>query len=301
MSGLISGEAVVLDLAPARVASRGLAFVIDAAVQATILVAAVVALSAVADGLGGDDALLAALGLIAVVAALVGYPLTLETLTRGRTLGKLALGLRVVRADGASVRFRHSLIRALWGVVELWLTTGVIAVIASLSSQDAQRLGDRFAGTLVVREPRAKAPPMRWTMPPRMAEWAATADLSRVDDRLALRVRGFLARATEFTAAARWTTAVGLADEALVRVSPAPPPGIHPEEFLTAVVAERQRRDLTVPAAASTPPPPPAPAPVAAPVREGPRPAETPPQQQTPEPTPSPQTAPPPGGFTPPG
>ena len=31
------------------------------------------------------------------------YPTTLETLTRGKSFGKLALGLRVVRDDGGTV------------------------------------------------------------------------------------------------------------------------------------------------------------------------------------------------------
>ena len=56
--------------------------------------------------------------IVAVVLVVVGYPVALETLLRGRTLGKLALGLRVVRDDGGPVGFRQALVRGLAGVIE---------------------------------------------------------------------------------------------------------------------------------------------------------------------------------------
>src|ERR1700704_2325043 len=61
-------------------------------------------------------ALADALVLIVLVLVLIGYRVVMETLTRGRTLGKMMLGLKVVRDDGSSIRFRHALVRAL-----LWL------------------------------------------------------------------------------------------------------------------------------------------------------------------------------------
>ena len=83
---------------------------------------------------------------------LVGGPIAVETLSHGRSLGKLACGLRVVRDDGGPIRFRHALVRGAMGVVEILMTFGVIACIASLVSARGRRLGDVFAGTLVVRE-----------------------------------------------------------------------------------------------------------------------------------------------------
>ena len=46
----------------------------------------------------------------------LGYPVAMETLTRGRTLGKMALGLRVVRDDGGPITFRQALVRGLVGL-----------------------------------------------------------------------------------------------------------------------------------------------------------------------------------------
>ena len=88
---------------------------------------------------------------------LVGGPIAVETLSHGRSLGKLACGLRVVRDDGGPIRFRHALVRGAIGVVEILMTFGVVACVASLVSARGRRLGDVFAGTLVVRE-RVPAP-----------------------------------------------------------------------------------------------------------------------------------------------
>ena len=70
--------------------------------------------------------------LVAPVLVLVGYPLAFETATRGRTLGMMAMGLRVVSEDGGPERFRQALFRALAGVIEIWMLMGAPAVICSV-------------------------------------------------------------------------------------------------------------------------------------------------------------------------
>ena len=67
----------------------------------------------------------------------MGYPAVFETATRGRSLGKMALGLRVVSDDGGPERFRQALFRALAGVIEIWTFAGGPAVICSLLSPRA--------------------------------------------------------------------------------------------------------------------------------------------------------------------
>ena len=102
---------------------------------------------------------------IFTVLVFVGYPLIFETATRGRTLGKMAMGLRVVSDDGGPERFRQALFRALASVVEIWMLLGSPAVICSMLSPKAKRLGDIFAGTVVISErgPKLGPPPV---MPP---------------------------------------------------------------------------------------------------------------------------------------
>lgn len=304
MTDLVTGEAVVLELRLAKLASRALALAIDLMVQLALLF--VVAFVAAGVAAGADDALAAAIGLVLYVLVIVGYPVAFETLTRGRTLGKLALGLRVVREDGGPIRFRHAFVRGLLAVVEIWMTFGSIALITSLASSKGKRVGDYLAGTVVVRErvPVAGAPIA--AMPPQLAAWAAGLDLSRVPDDLALAARQYLTRAGELAPQVRDGMGARLAAEMAAVTSPAAPPGVPPWAFLSAVLAERRRRELArlqpaaqywgAPAAPphGAPPywgtPPPPAWPPAAPGHAGPAaPPRTPPEQH-------------PGGpFTPPG
>ena len=84
-------------------------------------------------------------------------------------------------------------------MVEIWLTFGSVALIASLASSQGRRLGDYLGGTVVVHERvPVRASPMA-AMPPQLAGWAAGLDLSRVPDDLALAARQFLARAHELS------------------------------------------------------------------------------------------------------
>jgi uncharacterized RDD family membrane protein YckC len=238
---IVTGEAVALDLQPAAFASRAVSGLLDLLVQGSALFFVIVTVSAASTGL--DDAAAAAVGLTASIAVIVGYPVVFETLTRGRTLGKLAMGLRTVRDDGGPIRFRHALVRALLEVVEVWALLGSPALISSLASSRGKRLGDHLAGTFVVRERGAatrSSPPM---MPWRLAGWALAADLGRIPDALAVAVRQFLGRAPSMHLPSRQAMAVALADELSAYVAPPPPAPTHPEEFLAAVLAERRRRD----------------------------------------------------------
>ena len=106
---LVTGEAVALDLPAASLGMRMLSGLIDLFVLQ--MLASVVLTVASMFVLRADDAVAAGIMLLATVAVLVGYPVTLETLTRGRTIGKLATGLRTLRDDGGPITFRHALNR----------------------------------------------------------------------------------------------------------------------------------------------------------------------------------------------
>lgn len=241
-SELVTGEAVALDLRPASFATRGLAWLMDAAIQVGILVAGLWLGSLAFTGL--DQAAVAA-GMIALtVGVLVGLPVTVETLTRGRSVGKLALGLRVVRDDGGPVRFRQALVRGLVGFGEIWLTFGSPALITSLVHPRGKRIGDLLAGSYVVRERSRDVSPPPVQMPPELEPWVRAADIGRLPDRLALSGRQFLFRAGRLHPASRARLGTAIAAEMSRYVAPPPPPGTHPERLIAAVLAERRDRDL---------------------------------------------------------
>ncbi|MEV5517197.1 RDD family protein [Streptomyces flaveolus] len=242
MSELVTGEAVALELRPARLPSRALAVLLDLAVAVAAYVVGTVALVASTSSL--DMAAQTALSLAVFVLVLVGGPIAVETLSHGRSLGKMACGLRVVRDDGGPIRFRHALVRGLIGVVEILLTLGVVACIASLVSARGRRVGDVFAGTLVVRE-RVPAAPTGFLPPP--PPWLAgrfsELDLSAVPDGLWLAVRQYLARMGQLDPQVGWTMAERLASDVAARTGAPAPQGVPPAAYLAAVLQERQARE----------------------------------------------------------
>ncbi|WP_299557750.1 RDD family protein [uncultured Mycolicibacterium sp.] len=238
---VVTGDAVVLDVQIAQLPVRAAAALVDLIAMFVGYVLGLVLWAVAAEDV--DPALAAAILVIFTVLVLVGYPVVFETATRGRSLGKLALGLRVVSDDGGPERFRQALFRALAGVLELWMFTGAPAVICSLLSGRGKRIGDYFAGTVVISERAARLGPPP-PMPPELAWWAASLQLSGLSPELTERARQFLSRATQLTPPVRAQLGYRIAAEVAARIAPPPPPGVHPERMLAAVLAERHRREL---------------------------------------------------------
>jgi uncharacterized RDD family membrane protein YckC len=300
---VITGEAVAVDLRLAGAGSRGIAALIDIALATVIQLALIIVLLIIGAGTNSDA--FATVLIVTILLVTLGYPVGMETLWRGRTVGKATMGLRVVRDDGGPIRFRHAFVRGLVGVIleKPGLTYGLAALIPMLASSRKKRLGDMAAGTIVLQERvpgRLEAP---ITMPPPLAGWAASLDLSAVDDGLALRMRHFLTRATQLTPDARATLEHQMVGEVTTRVG-APPPDAPGWAVLTAVLAERRRRAFaaTQPVAQAVPW---APSPQWVP---SPQPAvpvvAAPPAAAQPPPTPAPAASQPPPasttGFAPP-
>ncbi|MFE0422460.1 RDD family protein [Streptomyces sp. NPDC058953] len=242
MSALVTGDAVVLGLQPAKLPSRALAMTIDLVLVWGLFLLVSFVLTLTTASL--DPAAGAALAVASFLLVAVGMPISVETLSKGRSPGKLACGLRVVRDDGGPIRFRHALVRGAMGVVEITGSLGVIACIASLVSARGRRIGDVFAGTLVVRERvptgrDGRVPPP----PPWLAGRFAALDLSAVPDDLWLAIRQYLTRSGQLDPAVGWSMGVRLADEIVRRTGARAPEGVHPGAFLAAVVHERQTRD----------------------------------------------------------
>ena len=277
MSQLVTGEAVALDLRDAALPSRMLAAVIDAIVQAALFLGMFFLFALF--GAANEAAAAAEVISVVVLTGLV-YPVLSETLWRGRTLGKAALGLRVVRDDAGPIGFRQAFVRGLVGffVERPGVTFYSAGVICSLLNARGKRIGDLVAGTVVVQERVYGSTTYVAMMPPPLAGWAQTLDLARLPDELALSVRSFLARAPQMSPASRAELGDRLSAAVGSFTAPPPPPGTPGWAYLTAVLAERRRRaeqaGVPLPTAAVPPAAPP----------------------------PTPQSPPPPsGGFTLPG
>ncbi|MFC5826818.1 RDD family protein [Nonomuraea insulae] len=313
MSEVVTGDAVVVEVRVAQMPSRALAIIIDMAVQFTVLILAYALLGAFAGVT--DFAMFAAVMIVLMVLVMVGYPVLFETLTRGRSLGKLALGLRVVSDDGSPERFRQALFRGLAGVVEFWVLSGAPALIASLVSQRGKRLGDVFAGTIVISDRAPRNSGQLIVMPPQLAHWATTLELSQLPDQVAQAARQYLSRWHDLSPQVQHEMGVRIATQTAAYVSPAAPAGVPPHAYLSAVLAERRRREQARFARRMGngapqpgpygPPQPPAPyTPQPSYPQQQPRPyPQQPPTYPQPQRPPAPAPEPPkatPGGFAPP-
>lgn len=238
---LVTGEAVALDLPPASIAMRMVSGLIDVVATLVLLVAVIYLYSAATVRASGALAHVAVVGTLITV--FIVAPTATETLTRGKSLGKLATGLRTVRDDAGPISFQHAFVRTLVGFVEIYAFTGVPAFFSALVSKRGKRLGDYAAGTYVVRE-RVKlrlVPPR--PMPAELHAWARSADVVSLPTPLALGVRQFLARAPMMAPGPRTELAHRLAEQVGPYVAPPPPSGTPDEAFLLAVVATRRDRD----------------------------------------------------------
>ena len=260
-------EGVSLDLVLAGLGSRFGAFVLDFVIQVGAFVVVLLAVNAVGGGgRGGSGSLLVAEGVLSATALLdfLGYFVLCEMLWSGRSVGKRAMGIRVVRPDGTSEGFWSSLLRNLGRLVDMM--PGVFYLVGSiviLATPRNQRLGDLLGNTIVIRDRQAAAvlqadtpfdDPSRWMLPvggnpqwwtgpgarglpPELANW----DVSAVSEAELALIRRFLANRDGYTVEARAQLAMQLAARVWPLVSgPVSPP--HPEVLLEGVVLVKSLR-----------------------------------------------------------
>lgn len=237
---LVVGEAVALDVLPAGIALRLAAALLDGLCLVVLYVMLLIGLARVWPN-GLDEAWQAAVQIASLVVVLVLVPAAVETITRGKSVGRYALGTRVVRLDGGAVSFRHAFTRALVALLELWGSFGSIALVVALFGSKPRRLGDLLAGTVVQHErlPRSTDPVV--LLPPSLTGWAAVADVRALPQRLENRLGAFFRGAASVQPALREATALALAAEVAPYAHPVPP--VPAEDFLAGVVALRRGRD----------------------------------------------------------
>jgi len=243
--GIVTPEAVLLELRAAGLASRMLAKSLDLLVMFAVFSAGTYVVALVGAGLtggqGGPGTVAVILLTLWVFAVFLVLPIVMEVMTRGRSLGKMALSMRVVTMEGGPTTFRHALGRGLLQPFEVY--TG-LAVFPGLFTRPTRRFGDLISGTFVISErvdartavPTAFLPP--WGYEP----YVAALDVGRIDDSQYVLIRSLLLRCHEMSPEARWHLTVGLADGIRALVTPQPHHGIAPEVFLQCVAGAFQRR-----------------------------------------------------------
>ena len=140
-------ENVALGYATAGLGSRMLAQIIDNLLIFAILFVVLLGASALAS-IGA--AWVAVLTIGATILVYLGYFAVAEAVSGGRTPGKAALGLRVVRLDGSAADLTAILVRNIVRLIDVFVFE--IGIIVMFFQPMSRRLGDLAAGTVVVRE-----------------------------------------------------------------------------------------------------------------------------------------------------
>ena len=237
--GIETPEHVAVHFELAGVGSRTAAALLDTVVAVFALVLLGWAAVALLGGGGGTLARwVIALLILAFTFGLLGYFVLLEALNGGRTLGKQAVGIRVVMETGHPVTATAAVVRNLFRLIDCYLP--VLPFLPGLAMiflhRRNQRLGDVVAGTIVVRDR-----PTEWSLgavpaaPDEPLE-AGPPDLS--DDEFRL-LDQFLARAGELDPAVQTRLATELARRFQERV---PRRTADADAFLAQLHAEEQRK-----------------------------------------------------------
>lgn len=237
----ITGEAVRLSVRPTSFVLRAAGALIDIVVSLIVLLGLFIVLWSAAGAGMVDESTASALSIVVLVFSVVVLPTGIELMTHGRSLGKLAIGARIVRNDGGPIGFRHAVTRSLVGLIDFYLSFGGLAAILGLVSDRSRRLGDMLAGTYSQHErvPRIRrVPPV---LPPELADWASVADVARLPENLARRMSAFLEHSAGYVPQSRAALAAALVAEAAPYVSPMPQ--ADPETVLRGIAVLRRDRD----------------------------------------------------------
>lgn len=74
-----------------------------------------------------------------------------ESFFNGRTIGKMAMRLKVVRLDGRQPTLTDHLLRWAFRLIDIWFTLGILATILVSTTDRKQRFGDMISNTVVVK------------------------------------------------------------------------------------------------------------------------------------------------------
>lgn len=90
--------------------------------------------------------------MISYIPFCLSYSFLFEWITKGYTPGKFICRIRVRKLDGSTIGFWQAALRWIGSIPDFLLTLGIGANLSAMFSKNYQRIGDRLACTLIVRE-----------------------------------------------------------------------------------------------------------------------------------------------------
>lgn len=155
LHAIVTPENVRFEFELAGVASRALAWAIDALVMTALISLAALFATLLGLVLGG---VAAAFYFVAIFVVQWGYGALCEWQFAGQTVGKRAAGIRVLQITGTRITALQAVVRNLVRAVDILPALYCVGGACALLQRDGQRLGDLAAGTIVVRERRSPRP-----------------------------------------------------------------------------------------------------------------------------------------------
>lgn len=88
---------------------------------------------------------------VILLVIIASYHLFCEAVFNGRSLGKYAMRIQVVKLNGKKLTFWDCMLRWVFRLVDISISSGAVALISIIASKRMQRLGDMAAGTTVIK------------------------------------------------------------------------------------------------------------------------------------------------------
>jgi uncharacterized RDD family membrane protein YckC len=138
---------VVIDYDLALSRDRILAFFIDQFVIGVFMTLCIFLLFSIFT----SEDMVITLWFLFIMPVFVFYSPLSESFFNGRTIGKMAMGLKVVRLDGRELTLTDNLLRWAFRLLDIWMTMGILATLMVSTTDRKQRFGDMISNAVVVK------------------------------------------------------------------------------------------------------------------------------------------------------
>ena len=147
---VITSHNISIDYEAATTMNRAIALFLDALVLVVYSIIMTIIFSIIGISFRSGE-LLIILSYVLVVLPMMFYSLILEFLLKGQTVGKLAMGIRVVNLNGENATLGDYSLRWAFRIIDIWFSFGAIGALFISTTDKGQRLGDILAQTAVVK------------------------------------------------------------------------------------------------------------------------------------------------------
>ncbi len=148
-----TAQNVAINFRPASLGERIVAFIIDMAIKMAYVFAVLYLMYEVFHLqrlLNSLDSWEQGVVMFALFIPFIFYTLFFESWTNGQTIGKRIMKIRVVKIEGYQARFSDYFSRWLFRLVDIYILSGLPAILGIIFSSKSQRLGDMVTDTTVI-------------------------------------------------------------------------------------------------------------------------------------------------------